>query len=325
MAVKKGAKKSGRKAVKKPIRKQSTKKPVRKAGKLVKKPVRKKGKPARKVTVVRARPVAKAVKKDLKILKTTSKKTVKKATSHDRQLSLLRKEIEVLKKRKRTASLSDYNRFMRQQIKKGLSFKDAAKAWQRRKKELANKNKKRSAYNIFVSMQLKQGKTMKQAIAAWNALKKPKRAAKKRPAKKVGSRPKKRPAKKARKPAKKARKPVKKKPTKKANPRKPALPEIKISKIVDGVISGITLGQEMRLKAVKKLASATKLPSVQEGLSQEEIALRMLDVYFTEVARYGLKRKLSLDEVINAYFYALLRVQRKGIELEEIKKAALRD
>jgi len=316
MAVKKAKKKPAKRAVKaraKPVKKSPARKakPVRKG-----KPVKKK--PSRKITTVRARPVAKAVKKDLKTLKTATKKTVKKATSHDRQLSLLRKELEDLKRKKRTASLSDYNRFMRQQIKKGLSFKDAAKAWQRRKRDLAKKNKKRSAYNIFVSMQLKQGKTMKQAIAAWNTLKKPKKAARK-------ARPKKRPVKKARPKRKPVKKPARKRPARKAAAKKPVLPEIKIAKIVDGVISGITLGQEMRLKAVKKLASATKLPSVQEGLSQEEIALKMLDVYFTEVARYGLKRKLSLDEVVNAYFYALLRVQRKGIELEEIKKAALRD
>jgi hypothetical protein len=181
-------------------------------------------------------------------------------------------------------------------------------------------------------------KPIKKALK--KSAKKPIRKPTRKPAKKARPRTvKKKPVRKA-KPVKKkpARKPVKKRPVKRAKARKapakrakkvlarkPALPQIKVSKIVDGVISGITLGQEMRLKAVKKLASSTKLPSVQEGLCSEEIALKMLDVYFTEVARYGLKRKLSLDEVINAYFYALLRVQRKGLELEEVKKAALRD
>ena len=55
-------------------------------------------------------------------------------------------------------------------------------------------------------------------------------------------------------------------------------------------------------------------------LGDEELALRMLDVYFSEVARHGLKRKLTLDEVVNSYFYALMRVQRKDVELSATKE-----
>jgi len=71
----------------------------------------------------------------------------------------------------------------------------------------------------------------------------------------------------------------------------------------------------------KKIVSVppvlNELPA--EGLCNEEAALSLLDVYFSEIARHGVKRRLSLDEVIDAYFYALLRIERKGIEMNEIK------
>ncbi len=129
-------------------------------------------------------------------------------------------------------------------------------------------------------------------------------AAKKKPKKKAAKkkRPKKKPAKKAaraparkpkRKPAKKARK---RKPAKKARKRKP----------------------KAKPRAVKPKPRALRKPAWKE-LTDEELALKMLDIYFTEVARLGFKRTLALDEVINTYFYSLARVKRKGVELKEIE------
>ena len=83
------------------------------------------------------------------------------------------------------------------------------------------------------------------------------------------------------------------------------------------------LGKRIQRKTVvsKKIVSVppvlNELPA--EGLCNEEAALSLLDVYFSEIARHGVKRRLSLDEVIDAYFYALLRIERKGIEMNEIK------
>ncbi|MCX6803123.1 MAG: hypothetical protein NTY48_00980 [Candidatus Diapherotrites archaeon] len=37
-----------------------------------------------------------------------------------------------------------------------------------------------------------------------------------------------------------------------------------------------------------------------------------MQTYFIEVARLGLKRRLTLDEIIDAYFYSLVRVKLKG-------------
>jgi hypothetical protein len=57
------------------------------------------------------------------------------------------------------------------------------------------------------------------------------------------------------------------------------------------------------------------------GSDSEEIAFKLVQTYFIEVARLGFKRQLSLDEIINAYFYALARVKRKGVEMNEVDLA----
>jgi len=60
-------------------------------------------------------------------------------------------------------------------------------------------------------------------------------------------------------------------------------------------------------------------------LSNEEIAAKVVQIYFKEIARLGYKRRLTLDETINAYYYTLSRLQNKGFELEKAKKKVLRD
>jgi len=87
--------------------------------------------------------------------------------------------------------------------------------------------------------------------------------------------------------------------------RKEVFPEAEVEKIIRKVVGNI---KPVRGQIVKQV-------SVQGPLAEEELALRMIDTYFTEVARYGFKRKLTLDEVVNAYFYSLMRIERKHVEL----------
>ena len=56
--------------------------------------------------------------------------------------------------------------------------------------------------------------------------------------------------------------------------------------------------------------------------NDEVLALKLVKVYFEEVARMGLKRKLDFDSIINAYFYALQRLKNKDKELKTISKLA---
>ena len=239
---------------------------------------------------------------------------------------------------------------MRIQIKKGYTFKQAVKLWNKRKREQAKKSKKRTAYNIFVSMQLKQGKTMKQAIRAWNDLKKGKtkkrRKPKKKPAKKktaakrktktvkaktraLKRSPKKRVVKRTvKRKRKKVSKKAKTKPVRvrKVTVEKPVVvtrdifPEKKIAEIVEKAVKKSRAVQETTMKNLKQTISSKRVSTTVSGeLSDEEIALNMVEVYFGDVARFGFKRSLSLDEIINAYLYSLMRIERKGIELREVK------
>ena len=350
MAVKKGKKQAKKLVKKKPVKGRNVKKrpvgkkPVKRQVKrpVGKKPVKRRLKGLVGKTVSTRVVASKGVKRDLKSLRKGLKKGIRmtgkvstRANSNARELDLLRKEVETLKRKKRKAGLSEYQKFMRKQIKAGLSFKKAASLWRKSKREDAKKGKKRTAYNVFISMQLKRGKTMKQAIATWNKLKK---GSPKRKSVRVKSKALKKPVKgkkrgpvrgkpvNRRKLAGKAMK-AKKKAVKRnvvrriVKPRvvtKTVFPEEKVAGIVEEAIRRTRSLDERNVQALKEAVSGKSVPSQP---CEEELALRMLSVYFAEVARYGVKRKLTLDEVINAYFYALMRVERKGIELDSIKGA----
>ena len=62
-----------------------------------------------------------------------------------------------------------------------------------------------------------------------------------------------------------------------------------------------------------------------DKLSDEEVAARIVQVYFKEIARLGYKRTLNLDETINAYYYVLSKLGNKKVLLEEVKKKVIRD
>jgi len=84
----------------------------------------------------------------------------------------------------------------------------------------------------------------------------------------------------------------------------------------------------------KKKSTKKKIPlkakelvvkKTESGLSDEEIAFRMVKLYFEEVARLGFKRTLDLDAIINAYFYSLARVKRKDYEMKLIQDKVLKE
>ncbi len=52
-------------------------------------------------------------------------------------------------------------------------------------------------------------------------------------------------------------------------------------------------------------------------MKDDEVALKIVHLYFEEIARLGFKRQLDLDQIINAYFYTLKRL---GGKEEAIKK-----
>lgn len=56
-------------------------------------------------------------------------------------------------------------------------------------------------------------------------------------------------------------------------------------------------------------------------MEEEEIAYKLVKLYVEEVSRGGEKRRMGIDTIINAYFYTLTRLKRKGEELEHFKSA----
>ncbi len=58
-----------------------------------------------------------------------------------------------------------------------------------------------------------------------------------------------------------------------------------------------------------------------QALSDEDVALKIVELYFEEIARLGIKRLLDLDSIINSYYYTLSRIVKKEQELETAAKA----
>ena len=46
-------------------------------------------------------------------------------------------------------------------------------------------------------------------------------------------------------------------------------------------------------------------------MNDEEVAFKIVRLYFEEIARRGFKRQLDLDQILNSYFYTLKKVGDK--------------
>lgn len=55
-------------------------------------------------------------------------------------------------------------------------------------------------------------------------------------------------------------------------------------------------------------------------MKDEEVAFRIVRLYFEEIARLGFKRQLDLDQMINSYFYALNRLRNKEDSMRRFAK-----
>ena len=73
------------------------------------------------------------------------------------------------------------------------------------------------------------------------------------------------------------------------------------------------------MQALRNEIYSSKIPAIAVStndyeLPDEEIAYRMIKLYFTDLVRHRHKRALTLDEVINAYLYALVREKKWDTE-----------
>ena len=289
--------------------------------------------------------VKKEITKNKKEMKDNKKVQSKKNAKHDSDIEMLKAEIEKLKKKKvARGHVSEYNIFIRKQIKSGMTFIKAAKQWSKYKSLIEKDKRRPSAYNQFIGSQMRLGKTWMQSVALWKLAKAGKlgkkgstRTVTKTVVRNIKSKPtikyrtktrtivrniKSKPEIKYRtrtvmsKPTIKYRtrtvvKNVKAKPVKRTVTRiVRSAPQVNVSELTKAFESSVS-------------SHSISKSDLKEAFSpdSEEIAFKMIQTYFIEIARQGFKRQLTLDEIINAYFYALARVKRKNVEMNEVDRA----
>lgn len=59
-------------------------------------------------------------------------------------------------------------------------------------------------------------------------------------------------------------------------------------------------------------------------MQDDELAFKLVELYVTEVSKGHEKRQMGLDTLLNAYFYALLRITRKNKEITALSEAVER-
>ncbi len=278
--------------------------------------------------------VKKEIIKNKKEMKNNKKVQSKKNAKHDSDIELLKAEIEKLKKKKvARGHVSEYNIFIRKQIKAGMTFTKAAKQWSKYKSLIEKDKRRPSAYNQFIGSQMRLGKTWMQSVALWKLAKAGKlgkkgstriitknvfhtRTIKSKPTIKYRTKTRTIVKKVASKPTIKYRtrtivKNIRSKPVKRTVTRiVRSAPQLNVSELTRAFESSVS-------------SHSISKSDLKEAFSpdSEEIAFKMIQTYFIEIARQGFKRQLTLDEIINAYFYALARVKRKSVEMDEVSKA----
>lgn len=56
-------------------------------------------------------------------------------------------------------------------------------------------------------------------------------------------------------------------------------------------------------------------------MDNDELALKLVELYIKELSATHEKRQMGLDTILNAYFYSLLRITRKKEEILAMKRA----
>ena len=60
-------------------------------------------------------------------------------------------------------------------------------------------------------------------------------------------------------------------------------------------------------------------------MNDDEIAFRIVRLFFEDVARLGFKRQIDLDQMINAYFYTLKRLKGKEKAIREATEKIVKE
>lgn len=224
----------------------------------------------------------KETKKARQAVKRVRKQAARKIAAEKKKKVRVKKVVRIVRKK----GLGTYQYFMRQQLREGKTFEQAARAW-----------KKFKAY-------VKKGRLPTKIVRA-------------KPQVRVVTRTR----------VKTVRVPV---PSTEAGMFKNLLHELReVKKRVQEKPVPAEAAAEAAAEALRAEARPEPVPvelsapaPETAGVSEEEQAFGLVKLYLADVARHGFKRGLDLDQVINAYLYALGRVKRREIEAVEVLHAA---
>ena len=102
------------------------------------------------------------------------------------------------------------------------------------------------------------------------------------------------------------------------------------TKVVQQEIDYAKLGQLMAMAVSSTKSKSISVTDIKQAVEadEEEVAFKIVQTYFKEIARFGFKKRLTLDEIINAYLYSLARVKRQehnsASVAEAVRKSGMR-
>jgi hypothetical protein len=329
-------KKTTRKTAKKVVKKKasgSTKKKSTKNKATTKKTAKPKKKATKKTTT---KTTSKKDKKASKAIRKQVAANKKKDVSQDKEIAKLKEEIKKFKKankaKKNTKRVSAYNLFIRRQIKSGLTFEKAVKEWNKYKKLEDKDKRKPTAYNQFIGSQMRLGKTFTESVKLWKLAKAGKlgkkgttRTVTKYKTRTVKSKPKvitkiKR--------VKSEPKVITKYKTRVKEVPKEKIKVVKQDVDYDRIRAMMTSAMNSSASKTTTTEKSVSVKDIKEAVAadEEEVAFKLVQTYFKEIARFGLKKQLTLDEIIDAYIYSLAKVKRnESMHLENrVKKSGLK-
>lgn len=300
-------------AKKKPIRKKSASKQSKAKKTIVKK------------TVVKA--PTRAVKKQLKSISKKLEKSKKQSSRRDRKLkaavaknkavsSKIQAELEKLqqdlkksKGRKNKKQLNEYNLFMRRQLLKGKTFNQAVQLWKKLRNVEAGKIPTRTRVKTVVKRVRVKSKP-KVVVRTRRIV--------------VKSRPKirTRTIVKTKTIVRKA-KPVIQYKTRTRTISKPVVHTVEkpvfdmhlmeqfADLIAKETAQKVSHSMDVSRAHVSRAVTDSTLSFASHDLATEEMAYRMVKMYFEELARIGFKRQMSLDDLVDAFIYSWYRVEKR--------------
>lgn len=311
--------------------------------------VTKKKKPAKKASKKAVTRIpSKAVKKQLKSISRKLEKNKKQSSKRDRKLKAavartkavsekvkaelekLREDLKKSKGKRSKKQLSEYNLFMRRQLLEGKTFNQAIRLWQKLRRVEEGKIPTRTKIKTVVKKVRVKSKPRvvvrtrrvlvksKPKIRTRTVVKTRTVVRKAKPIVKYKTRTKIvrqiKPVIKYRVRTKTVEKPVIK------TVEKPVLDTAMMERLAEQISTDIA--QKMGYSTTARIArTETTVSTGLHELATEEMAYRMVKMYFEELARIGFKRQMSLDDLVDAFIYSWYRVEKRlGRKHETVHK-----